>query len=249
MLILSVQFVFLVVPHLHAGITETSLKEWQFKKKEKITSRTFSLVRPRALWPSWQSGSKYKGIYKNTLILSCLKLKHSERFRAQQSLWTARWMSCGRGDPGFAVTPVALERVTHEPCSSDSNRSLEPQRQEKKNELSRIAFHPVTDSETVRLHFISTIALRCLIIILSLCLYFHCWRPLLCENCPLKVEPKKWHISWEDSSSVCVCSCECARECVRADPNKRFSQKVQSCRVCKSSSHDWGWPGRPGPIP
>lgn len=207
------------------------------------------MVRPRAQWPSWQSGSKYKGIYKNTLILSCLKLKHSERFRAQQSLWTARWMSCGRGDPCFTVTPVTLERVTREPCSSDSNRSLEPPSQaKKKKELSHIAFHPVTDSKTVRLHFISTIALRCLIIILSHCLYFHCWGPLLCENCPLKIQPKNG-ISLGRILLLCVCACEGARDSVRADPNKRFSQKVQSCRVCKSGSHDWGWPRRPGPIP
>lgn len=85
-----------------------------------------------------------------------------------------------------------------------------------------------------------------LIIIPSLCLYFHCWGPLLCENCPAKLQPKNG-TSLGMLLLLHVCVCVCVH--FRPDPNKRFSQKVQGCRLCKSGSHDWGRPGRPGSVP
>lgn len=49
-----------------------------------------------------------------------------------------------KGDPCVTVTLATLERVTREPCSSDSNE--QEKKKKKKIELSRVAFHPVTDS-------------------------------------------------------------------------------------------------------
>lgn len=113
-----------------------------------------------------------------------------------------------RGQPW---TPAALTAAT---ALSPSQK-----RKEKKNESSCIAFTQWLTQKLCDCILFPSLLLRCLIIILSLCLYLHCWGPLLCENCPLKIQPKNG-ISLGRILLPCVCSSECVRQCVQQIPIK-----------------------------